>query len=70
MTLCRPELELGVAPGSNLQQRIVPPIMEFNARDGLGVAAIEILRQAQDGGETLHDFAPLSSKLCEVRLSA
>src|SRR5262245_25008502 len=70
MTLCRPELELGIAGCSNLQQRILAPIVEFDARDRLGVAAIEILRQAQDRRETPHDFAALPAKFLEVCVPA
>jgi hypothetical protein len=70
MALCGPELELGVTRGSNLQQRIVAPIVEFDARDRLGVAAVEILRQAQDGGETPDHFAKLTAELFEIRVPA
>src|SRR6476620_1735675 len=70
MALCGPELKLGIASRSNLQQRILAPIVKFDSRDRLGVAAIEILRQAQDRCETADDFPALPAELSEVRLPA
>ena len=70
MALCGPELELGVAGGANLQQRILAPIVEFDAGNRLGVAAIEILRQAQDRREMPDDFAALAAKFSEIRVPA
>jgi len=70
MTLCRPQLELGVARRANLQQRILAPIVEFDAGDRLGVAAIEILRHAQDRRETPNHFAALSAECPEIRVPA
>jgi len=70
MALCGPELELGIASRSNLQQRILAPIVKFDSRDRLGVAAIEILRQAQDRREMPDDFAALAAKFSEIRVPA
>ncbi len=47
----RPLLQLGVALGPQLEQRVLPAIVQFDAADGLGVAAIEALREPEDGGE-------------------
>jgi hypothetical protein len=70
MALCGPELELGIASRSNLQQRILAPIVKFDSRDRLGVAAIEILRQAQNRREAADDFPALPAEFSEVRLPA
>ncbi len=47
----RPELQLGVARRAQLQQIVVAAVVELQAADGLGVAAVEAFRQPQDGGE-------------------
>jgi hypothetical protein len=44
--------------------------MELDAGDGLGVAAIEILGDAQDSGQPSDHLAPLPSELTKIRLSA
>jgi hypothetical protein len=49
MSLCGPELELGVARRPQLQQRVVAAIVQFETGDRLGVAAIERFCQAQQG---------------------
>src|SRR5262245_8788426 len=66
MTLGGPQLEFRIARGSNLQQCIVATVMEFDASDGLRVAAIEILSQAKNRGELFHDFASFPSELAEL----
>ena len=70
MALCGPELELRIARRANLQQRIVAPIVELDARDRLGVTAIEILRESKHRGEPPHDLPPLPAKLSEVCVMA
>jgi hypothetical protein len=47
----RPQFELGVAVGSNLQQRVVAAVVEIDAGDGLRVAAIEAFSEAQNSRE-------------------
>src|SRR5215510_4002269 len=39
----RPDLELSISGGANLQQRILAPIVQLDAADDLGVAAVEVL---------------------------
>jgi hypothetical protein len=51
---CGPELELRVAGRAQLQQVVVPPIVELETTDRLRVAAIEAFRQPQNGGERSH----------------
>src|SRR5580704_8904126 len=43
-----PQLELGVAGRSHLQEHVLSPIVKLESRDDLGVAAIEALGQTQD----------------------
>ena len=66
MALGGPELELGIARCPNLQQRIVAAIVELEAGDRLGVAAVEIFRKAENRGEPPHDLAPLPPDLTEI----
>src|SRR3954465_16085951 len=54
MTSRGPELELGVARGSQLQEIVFAPIVKLEPGDGLGVAAIEALGQPQDRRERAH----------------
>ena len=70
MTLGGPELELGIARRPNLQQRIVAAIVELEARNRLGVAAIEVFRQAKDRREPSDHLAPFASELAEIRVPA
>jgi hypothetical protein len=70
MTLGGPELELGIARRPNLQQRIVSPVVELEAGNRLGMAAIEIFRDSENGGEPPHDLAPLPSEQTEIRVPA
>ena len=49
-----PELQLRVAGRAQLQQVVVPPVVELETADRLRVAAIEAFRQPQDGGERSH----------------
>src|SRR5204863_6312625 len=51
----RPVLELGVHRRPDLQQRIVAPIVDVEARDRLRVAAIQAFRETKDGREAAHD---------------
>ena len=70
MSLRGPELELRVACRPDLQQRVVAAVVEFEAGDRLGVAAVEILRQPEDRGEPPDDLAPFSPELPEIRVPA
>jgi hypothetical protein len=44
----RPQLELGVALGPQLEQRVLAAVVQFDAADRLRMAAIEAFRQPQD----------------------
>jgi hypothetical protein len=46
----RPQFELGVAAGPNLQQVVVAAIVELDAADALRVAAVEALGEAENRG--------------------
>src|SRR3972149_4271570 len=46
-----PELELGVAARSNLQQRVLATIVQCDARQALRVTAVESFGQPQDRGK-------------------
>jgi hypothetical protein len=70
MALGGPELELRITRRSNLQQRIVATIVELDAGDRLGVAAIEVFRQAKDRREPSDHLAPFASELAEIRVPA
>jgi len=61
-----PELELGVAGRSHLQDGIVAAIGQPDAGDGLGVTAIETLREPEKGGERADDA---SARTTEVRIA-
>jgi hypothetical protein len=70
MSLSGPQLELGIAAGPDLQERVVAAIVELEPRDRLGVAAVEILREPENGREPPHDFAPLPPQFPEIRMPA
>jgi hypothetical protein len=53
----RPEFQFGIPRGAELEQSVRSPVVQFDASDGLGVAAIETLGQAQNGRER-PDHAP------------
>ena len=57
---CGPELELRVAVGADLQQIIIPTVMELQTAHDLRVAAVEALRKPQDRGQRAHG-APRSA---------
>jgi hypothetical protein len=42
-----PDFELGVTGGADLQQRVVAAVVEFQRRDDLRMAAIEVFGEAQ-----------------------
>jgi len=62
----RPELQLRVAGRAELQQVVVTAVVEFEARDGLGVAAIETFREPQDRGERPHRAARAPPQIREA----
>ena len=53
-----PELELGVAARPHLEQRVFAPVVQLESGDDLGVAAVEALRQAQNGGKGADGVPP------------
>ena len=66
MALGRPQLELGVPRRPHLQQRIVAPIVELDARDGLRVASVEVLGEPQDGRQRPNGLAPFPAQIPEA----
>jgi hypothetical protein len=65
-----PELELRVAGGPELQEPVLVAIVKFDARDRLGMAAIEAFSQPQQGRELTDDTAPLAGEIAEVDMIA
>ncbi len=51
MTRRGPQLQLGIAGRAQLQQIVVAAVVQLEAGDGLRVAAIEALGEAQDRGQ-------------------
>ena len=47
----RPQLELGVAARADLQQRVLAAVVQLDARQALGVAAVEAFGEPQNGGQ-------------------
>jgi hypothetical protein len=63
-----PDLELGVAGRAQLQQQVVAAVAQLEARDHLGVAAVEALGQAQDGREPAYAAPEIRWQLGVLRL--
>jgi len=63
VTRGRPQLQLGVSARANLEERVLPAVVQLDARETLGVAAIEAFRQPEDRGERPHRLAALSRKV-------
>jgi hypothetical protein len=61
-----PDLQLHIARRAQPHQVVVAAIVEFQAGDRLCVAAIEALRQAQDGGERANRGPRPPSQLAEA----
>ena len=59
MPVRRPQLQLRVSGRSQLQQAIVPAIVELDGADRLRVASIEALSEAQNRGERADRAPPL-----------
>src|SRR3954471_14635863 len=59
----RPELELCVAAGPDLQQGVVAAIVQLDPRQALRVAAVEAFRQPENRRQLFHDSAPLSREV-------
>jgi len=57
----RPQLELRIPGGPELEQRVFAAVVKLDPRDGLGMAAIEVLGQAYNRGERAHDASPPAS---------
>jgi hypothetical protein len=57
----RPQLQLRVAGGPELEQRVFAAVVKLDPGDGLRMAAIEVLGQAQDRGECAHRATPRAS---------
>jgi hypothetical protein len=68
MAVRGPQLELGVALGAELEQRVVAAVVQLDAADRLGVAAIEAFGEAQDGRERANGPAPLLGEVADHRM--
>jgi hypothetical protein len=60
-----PQLQLGVAGGSDLEQHVFAAVVKLDPGDRLRMAAIEVLGQAQDRGECAHDTTALPRQSAE-----
>ena len=65
-----PEFQLRVTRRSQLQQIVVAAIVELEARDGLRVAAIEALGEAQNRRERPHRAARATTQVAEPVVAA
>ncbi len=63
MTGGGPDLEFGIARRPELEQIVFAAIVELDARDDLGMTAIEALRQPQEGRERLDRATGLAGQL-------
>jgi hypothetical protein len=68
VTAGRPELELRIALCPHSQQRIILPIVQLDVTDRLGMAAVEALGEAQDGGKRPHDPASFAGDFLQHRV--
>ena len=66
----RPELELRVAGGPELQQPVLVAIVKLDACDGLRMAAVEAFGQPQQCREVTDDAALLARQIAEVFVAA
>jgi hypothetical protein len=66
----RPEFQFGVPRGAELEQSVLSAVVQLDAGDGLGVAAIEALRQAQHRRQRPYDPPALPGQLCEPDMAA
>jgi hypothetical protein len=55
-----PQLQFGVACGSELQKRVLSAIVEFEARNHLRMAPVEVLRETKNRGQGPNDLAALA----------
>src|SRR5580700_1559137 len=62
----RPQLQLRVARGPELQQHVFAAVVKLDPGDGLRMAAIEILGQPQHRGERPHGAAQPAAQIAEV----
>jgi hypothetical protein len=58
-----PQLELGIAARTHLEERVLTAIVEVDGRDGLRVAAVEVFGQPQHGAQRADDLPPLAAKV-------
>ena len=63
-----PELELGVAGCAELYEVFVAPVVQFDTRDRLRVAAVERFGQTEDRGERTHRLPFFRAERAEVAL--
>ena len=63
VSICGPQLELGVARRAQAGQVVVAPGIEVDARQRLGVAAVETFGEAHHGREPLDRLAQRSLQL-------
>ena len=65
-----PELQLGVARRAQLQQVVVAAVVDLEAGDALCVAAVEALRQPQNGRQRADGAARAARQLLEALVAA
>src|SRR5688572_5577549 len=66
LTMGGPELELGVACCSQLDEVLLAALVHLHARHGLRVTTIECLGKPQDRGERAHGLSPSRAERIEV----
>jgi len=66
----RPDLELGVASRSDLQQIVVAAVVQLETRDDLRVAAVEALGQPQNRGKRAHCPTRAASQIAKALVRA
>ena len=61
-----PEFQFSVAGRAKLQKSVITPIVNLQARHGLGVAAVEAFRQPEHRGEDPNRPAALALEVSEL----
>ena len=64
----RPQLELGVARGAQLDEIFVAAVVQLHAGDDLRVAAVEGFGEPQDGAQDTHHLAAFPAEGAEVQV--
>jgi hypothetical protein len=64
----RPQLQLGIACGAQLDEIFVAAIVQLHAGDDLRVAAVEGFGEAQDGAQDSHHLPAFPAEGAEVHV--